>query len=296
MPIRELARAKVNLTLHVLGRRPDGYHELESLVTFADAARRGDPRAWDAPAASPSPGPFASYIAGENLLVRALALLRERRRQACSSAGRAGQEPAGCGRARRRLGRRGGGAAGRAAGQPRSRRRCRLDDIAARLGADVPVCLGGRPALMSGIGEKHGARRRACRRQRGTRQSARAAGDRRGVRALGAGPRRSRRHKPAARRRCRGWPDLVGFMRARGNDLERPAMRAAARDPRRQGGARGRAGVPLSRPCPAAGRPASASSPISGAGRAARRRAHRTAFTPDWWVKATVLHGQARRR
>src|SRR4030095_3932018 len=29
------ARAKVNLTLHVLGRRVDGYHELESLVAFA---------------------------------------------------------------------------------------------------------------------------------------------------------------------------------------------------------------------------------------------------------------------
>lgn len=32
----ETARAKVNLALHVLGRRPDGYHELDSLVAFAD--------------------------------------------------------------------------------------------------------------------------------------------------------------------------------------------------------------------------------------------------------------------
>ena len=39
MPIRELARAKINLTLTVLGRRPDGYHELESLVTFAEPRR-----------------------------------------------------------------------------------------------------------------------------------------------------------------------------------------------------------------------------------------------------------------
>ena len=29
---KELARAKVNLTLHVTGRRDDGYHELDSLV------------------------------------------------------------------------------------------------------------------------------------------------------------------------------------------------------------------------------------------------------------------------
>ena len=36
--LNERARAKVNLTLHVLGRRADGYHDLESLVAFADCA------------------------------------------------------------------------------------------------------------------------------------------------------------------------------------------------------------------------------------------------------------------
>ena len=36
MPIREIARAKVNLTLSVLGRRSDGYHDIESVVIFAD--------------------------------------------------------------------------------------------------------------------------------------------------------------------------------------------------------------------------------------------------------------------
>lgn len=34
----EAAPAKVNLALHVTGRRADGYHELESLVVFADVA------------------------------------------------------------------------------------------------------------------------------------------------------------------------------------------------------------------------------------------------------------------
>ena len=36
----ERAPAKVNLTLHVLGRRADGYHEIESLVVFADISDR----------------------------------------------------------------------------------------------------------------------------------------------------------------------------------------------------------------------------------------------------------------
>ena len=34
--VREFAPAKINLALHVLGRRDDGYHELDSIVAFAD--------------------------------------------------------------------------------------------------------------------------------------------------------------------------------------------------------------------------------------------------------------------
>src|SRR5438067_6372736 len=36
----EEGRAKVNLTLRVIGRRVDGYHDLESVVAFADCADR----------------------------------------------------------------------------------------------------------------------------------------------------------------------------------------------------------------------------------------------------------------
>jgi len=38
--LSEVARAKVNLTLRVVGRRVDGYHDLESVVAFADCADR----------------------------------------------------------------------------------------------------------------------------------------------------------------------------------------------------------------------------------------------------------------
>lgn len=67
---REQARAKVNLTLHVLGKRPDGYHELESLVVFADLC---DELAFvPAPADSLSlQGPFAGAVDGENLVLKA---------------------------------------------------------------------------------------------------------------------------------------------------------------------------------------------------------------------------------
>ena len=73
----ELARAKVNLALHVTGRRVDGYHLIDSLVVFADFA--------DMLSAVPGSGdgveltvhgPFADELelmaaSGGNLVVRA---------------------------------------------------------------------------------------------------------------------------------------------------------------------------------------------------------------------------------
>ncbi|MBV9062240.1 MAG: 4-(cytidine 5'-diphospho)-2-C-methyl-D-erythritol kinase [Alphaproteobacteria bacterium] len=70
--IRELAPAKVNLFLHVGDKRPDGYHELESLVVFASA---GDELTFEeADALSLHvEGPFAAGLAEEpdNLVLRA---------------------------------------------------------------------------------------------------------------------------------------------------------------------------------------------------------------------------------
>ena len=39
-PVTELAPAKINLCLHVTGRRADGYHLLDSLVVFAGVGDR----------------------------------------------------------------------------------------------------------------------------------------------------------------------------------------------------------------------------------------------------------------
>src|SRR6267142_2850090 len=79
MALSVFAPAKVNLYLHVVGRRSDGYHLLDSLVAFADI---GD-RLSAAPAAGLSltvDGPEAGAIAGlgdDNLVLRAAFLLAE---------------------------------------------------------------------------------------------------------------------------------------------------------------------------------------------------------------------------
>src|ERR1700709_465159 len=75
----EDGRAKVNLTLRVFGRRVDGYHDLESVVAFADCA--------DRLTLTPGPelkltttGPLASHCgaATDNLVLKAARLLAER--------------------------------------------------------------------------------------------------------------------------------------------------------------------------------------------------------------------------
>lgn len=154
----ELARAKVNLSLHVRGRRPDGYHTLESLVVF--------PRLGDLVEAEPAEtlsltldGPFAAALGGadDNLVAAAARALSDRI---------GGRERAGPGAALRLTKSLpvaagiGGGSADAAAAL---RLLCRLwpdapretlPDIAFALGADAPVCLAQRPALMSGVGER----------------------------------------------------------------------------------------------------------------------------------------------
>jgi 4-diphosphocytidyl-2-C-methyl-D-erythritol kinase len=149
--LAEPAPAKLNLYLHVVGRRDDGYHLLDSLVVFAGAADQV--RVAAAPTLDLSvDGRFAADLAAEadNLVLRAARLL-------AAAAG----VPA---RGRLHLTKAlpvasgiGGGSADAAATLRLLARHWGLGSVpvalAMRLGADVPVCLGGRPARMSGIGE-----------------------------------------------------------------------------------------------------------------------------------------------
>jgi 4-diphosphocytidyl-2-C-methyl-D-erythritol kinase len=149
--VREFAPAKINLHLHVVGRRQDGYHLLDSLVVFADVG--------DWLTVSPAPdlsltvsGPFAAGLAAEpdNLVLRA----------ARGLADLAAITPTGAIRLQKNLPVASGIGGGSADAAAALRLLCRfwgispdLSQLAQSLGADVPVCLLGRPALMSGIGE-----------------------------------------------------------------------------------------------------------------------------------------------
>ena len=144
------ACAKVNLHLHVTGRRADGYHLLDSLVVFPPV---GDTLSL-APAAGLSlavDGPFAPALSGEgdNLVLRAAARFAAHAGRAPEAAFRLTKSlPVASGI--------GGGSADAAAALRLLAARWNVPippDLALGLGADVPVCLARRPARMSGIGE-----------------------------------------------------------------------------------------------------------------------------------------------
>src|SRR5262245_19136839 len=150
-----LARAKVNLWLKVVGRRADGYHLLDSLVAFADLADSLDAAAADR-LSLVLDGPGAGALAGEgdNLVLKAARLLADTTGVAPRAALRLTKRiPVAAGL--------GGGSADAAAALQALVELWRLPlpveelfDLAARLGADVPMCLAGRAALVSGVGEK----------------------------------------------------------------------------------------------------------------------------------------------
>jgi 4-diphosphocytidyl-2-C-methyl-D-erythritol kinase len=150
------APAKINLFLHVTSRRQDGYHELESLVVFArDAAAADQLRVSPADDLSLEiDGPFAASLAGDadNLVLRAARLLQgEAKRGAKLHLSKTLPVASGIG----------GGSADAAAALRLLNQHWQLGHDAAalaklglRLGADLPVCLGGVPSMMRGIGEQ----------------------------------------------------------------------------------------------------------------------------------------------
>lgn len=152
----EAAPAKINLALHVTGRRPDGFHDLESLVVFAGVSDEIVAR----PAKKDSlviKGPFAAAAGSgdANLVARAVAAFRARwpdhvsggvaielRKNLPVAAGLGGGS-ADAAAALRVMVELGSGPIGHA----------ELVEVAVALGADVPACLVGRPCEVRGKGE-----------------------------------------------------------------------------------------------------------------------------------------------
>lgn len=151
----EDARAKVNLTLRVVGRRVDGYHDLESVVAFADCADRLSLLPGKELELKTT-GPLADACGEttDNLVLKAARLLGERvpgLHTGTFTLHKALPVAAGI-----------GGGSADAAGALRllaRANRLAIDDVrlieAARLtGADVPVCVPSHACVMTGVGER----------------------------------------------------------------------------------------------------------------------------------------------
>ena len=143
------APGKLNLCLHVLGRRPDGYHELQTVFRLVDRADR-----IGVAARSDGEVRFSGEFGEDNLCVRAARLLKGEARS-----------PLGCDLALEKNLPIGGGMGGGSSDAATvllalnrlwglNLERKRLQEIGLRLGADVPVFLFGKNALGEGVGER----------------------------------------------------------------------------------------------------------------------------------------------
>jgi 4-diphosphocytidyl-2-C-methyl-D-erythritol kinase len=226
--LTETAPAKINLTLRVLGRRQSGdhagYHELESLVAFADLADRltlepGEPLSLDVT------GRFAAASGGvsDNLVLKAAAALRQR--MPAATAGRFLLEkniPVAAGV--------GGGSADAAAAlrllahaNGLSLDDPRLMDAAGAVGADVPVCLESKARIMRGIGEQLSPpvdlpRLHAVLVNPGVAVATREVFARLDIRQSSG---------PALTAPPRGFDETIAFLKQHGNDLAEPAIACA---------------------------------------------------------------------
>ena len=149
------APAKLNLYLHVTGKRADGYHLLDSLVAFVDVCDRVTIAAAEE-LSFRADGPLAAVFAGEdpagNLVVRAardlaavvgrdtnVALSLIKNLPAASGIGGGSADAAACLRGLARMW--GVDPVGEA-----------VMGVAARLGSDIPACVAGRACFMGGVG------------------------------------------------------------------------------------------------------------------------------------------------
>ena len=287
MNIAEPAPAKVNLYLHVCGKRADGYHLLDSLVVFTEF---GD--AITATAASDISlkidGPFAEGLsaADDNLVLRAARYLAAKRGAKGAALRLTKNLPVASGI--------GGGSSDAAA----TLRACATlwgthtnnlpaAELAAELGADVPVYLARTPTRMEGIGETLSAVPAlppAWLVLVNPRKALSTAPVFKALAGRHSGP------APAMPARFDRVQDLAGYLANCTNDLAMPAMELLPDIADLRSGLAGTAGCLLARP--------SGSGPtcfgLYGDEASARAAAAQIAARqPVWWVVPTALRVEA---
>ncbi len=280
------APAKVNLTLRVLGRRSDGYHELSSLVAFAGV---GDEVSADPalPLGLRIAGPFAAGLAADesNLVLKAVRHLASRRKMAViGHLTLIKRLPVASGI--------GGGSADAAAALRLMARlnRIPIDDpdvlaAARETGADVPVCLQSRARCMSGTGEILGPvlalqKLFAVLVNPGIEISTAAV-----FNALGLQPGQTTAGPPAGKAEP-GAENISGDLEAGRNDLEPAALRLGPVIGDVLAVLRAASGCQWAR---MSGSGATCYGIFANHAQSAAAAKAIKALCPDWWVKATVL-------
>ena len=284
-PLTELAAAKINLTLEILGRRPDGYHELVSLVAFAGFG--------DRLSLQPGPrfglqvdGPFAGVLGADNLIERAVRRAQEQAPALTSGRFRLEKTlPVAAGL--------GGGSADAAAAlrllaraSPEHAGGLDLGAIAAGIGADVTVCLEQRAARMRGIGEQVACVPPLPETHVVLVNPGVALATAEVYAALGA-PLLEDAEEPSILEPFADLDALLAYLEARRNDLEAPALRLAPEIAEARDRLLAAAGCRLAR--------------LSGSGstwfgifgsqaEAERAATGIAADRPDWWVVASSLN------
>jgi 4-diphosphocytidyl-2-C-methyl-D-erythritol kinase len=286
-PLAEFAPAKVNLTLAVLGRRADGYHLIDSLVTFAKV---GD-RLTFAPGATLSlvVRGATSASAGtldDNLVLKAARTLS--------------REVSGLRLGRFTLDKRlpvaagiGGGSADAGAALrllARANRIPRHDPrllrAARQIGADVPVCLDPRPRRMRGIGERLSGPMAIPRLPAVLVNPGVALPTKDVFAALGLSPEKHRRATNRKERFPRDRERFIAWLSSQRNDLEAAAMKLRPEIARVLEALSREPGCRLARMSGSGGTCFGLFASSRAAGAAAKRLA---SAHPRWWVKATLL-------
>lgn len=150
--LRDIAWAKLNLTLEVLGRRADGFHELNSLVAFSGVGDTVELEPEDALDLKVD-GPFATALDGGNLILNAAEAAKAQSPGLTLGRFRLFKNlPVAAGL--------GGGSADAAAtlrliirANQEVLSKAAMADLAPVLGSDVAVCFGSKAALITGRGE-----------------------------------------------------------------------------------------------------------------------------------------------